>query len=205
MGNDLGSALNRYINPAMPFLPEDFVPDANLRDAVERLDLYLRASSTGEQIDGLGGRTLYIDQARANGDAGGPDRLVASPRVSAAMLRAILDSLASLDASSDEFRDAILDDAREFERAGEGMGFDPIAFARHVSSLDANNTTRRAFDLCATLFTQIDQSGLTPAEAVYCKRKAVEPLTDGQTITPDQLVAAIEAFIKIKGAAVANR
>ncbi|MBL8969873.1 MAG: hypothetical protein JNK56_04800 [Myxococcales bacterium] len=185
----------------MPILPEDFVPDANLRDAVERLDLYLRASSSSETIEGLDGRTLYIDRS----DAAGTDRLVASPRVSAAMLQAVLDTLALLDASADQFRAALLEDLARNKDNAEGIQFDPVAYARHIASLDEDNPTRRAFELCATLFAQIDQSGLTPSEAVYCKRKAIQPLTDGQTITPEQLSAAIEAYLKIRNTVATNQ
>lgn len=185
-----------------PVLPEDFVPDADMASAIERLDLYLRSTTAGEQVDGLGGRTLYVD--RAGADAEG-DRLVASPRVSVAMLRSILDSLALLDASTDEFRASILEDVGGFKNPDGAVGFDAVAYARHVLTLDKSNATRRAFDLCAALFTQIDQSGLSPTESAWSKRKAVQPLTDGQVLTADQLVAAVEAYITMQGAVATNQ
>jgi hypothetical protein len=121
------------------------------------------------------------------------------------MLRAILDTLASLDANLADYREALLEDVGQAKDPANRLAFDPVAYARRVASLPPDNTTRRAFDLCAALFNQIDQSGLTPTEAAFCKRKGVQPLTDDQTITADQLVAAIDAYIKLQGTVAANQ
>ncbi len=209
-GNDLGSALNRGVgggtvsDSAAPPLAEPAIPDTAMRDAIERLDLFLRGSSTPERVDGLSGRTLYVDRPPLT-EGAAQERRVASPRVSVEMLRAILDDLAALDADIGGFRDAIFEELRAAGVEGGTVAFDAEAFARRVASLAPDNAARRAFDLCARLFDNIDQSGLTPAEAAFCKRTAVKPLCDNQPLTADQLLAAVEAYIKLQRTVAANQ
>jgi hypothetical protein len=145
-------------------------------------------------IDGLGGRTLYVDRPLIGGT--GASRPVAGPRVSREMLRAIIDDLGALDASIADYRAAILGDAGAFKR-GDAAGFDAAAFARRVASLPEDNATRRAFDLCGRTYRDIDASGLTPIEVTYCKREAVKPLADQQAITTEQLVESVEAYNRL--------
>lgn len=200
----MATALPQLADVNQPAVPSQTVPDPTLRDALQRIAVAARDTTSTEAVDGVGGRTLFIDQPSLLDPALGGERTTASARLSLEMIRRIIAGLDGLEQNAAEFRAGLAGDIGRLGLPEDRVGFDPLEYARRVAGMDVNDPVRRAFDACAAIFADIDQSGLTPVESAFSKRKVVETIIQGTGLTPDQLVASIEGY-RTLGAEIAQR
>ena len=176
-------------------------PGSGAGDGLERLGLTIRDAETGEVVDGLSGRTLFVDQGGANAGS----RVVSGGRLSPEAIRAALDALDALEADMPDFTRSLRGSLAELMGRADAsdpagaLGFDAQAFARAVCALEAGDATRQGFVDAARIYESLDQSGLTTEEAAIAKARVAELMAAGQSdISSANLQAAVESFSSLQ-------